>query len=300
MRILVLGAAAGGGFPQWNCNCAACRRSRSGDPAAPARTQTGLAVSRDGIHWHLVNASPDLREQIARTPQLHSQDGLRGSPIRSAILTGGDIDVIAGLLSLRERQPLTIHATASVHAILDANPVFDVLARDLVARPEARLGEPFLLEEGLSATLFAVPGKVPLYMESGEGMQPIVVDGTTAGLCLEDGENRAFIIPGCAAMTPDLAQRLRGADMVLFDGTLWHDDEMIEAGLGTKTGRRMGHMSLAGPEGALAAFDGLDVKNKILIHMNNSNPVLLADSKERATAEAAGWIVPEDGLEVVP
>ncbi|WP_157218130.1 pyrroloquinoline quinone biosynthesis protein PqqB [Flavisphingomonas formosensis] len=300
MRILVLGAAAGGGFPQWNCNCTACRRSRSGDPAAPARSQAGFAVSRDGARWHLVNASPDLREQIARTPQLHSQDGLRGSPIRSVVLTGGDIDVIAGLLNLRERQPLTIHATASVHAILDANPVFDVLARDVVMRPELRLDEPFLLEQGLSATLFAVPGKVPLYMESGEEMQPIVVDGTTVGLLLEDGASRAFIIPGCAAMTPDLAERLRGADMVFFDGTLWHDDEMIEAGLGKKTGRRMGHMSLAGPEGTLAAFDSLEVKNKILIHMNNSNPVLLADSKERAAAEAAGWIVPEDGLEVVP
>lgn len=299
MRILVLGAAAGGGFPQWNCNCAACRRSRSGDPAAPARTQTGLAVSRDGIHWHLVNASPDLREQIARTPQLYLREGLRGSPIRSVILTGGDIDVIAGLLSLCEGQPLAIHATASVHAILEANPVFEVLAREVVTRREVRLDEPFLLEDGLSATLFAVPGKVPLYMENGEEMQPIVVDGTTVGLVLDDGERRAFVIPGCAGMTPDLADRLRGADIVFFDGTLWRDDEMIEAGLGKKSGRRMGHMSLSGPIGTLAAFDALGIKNKILIHINNSNPVLMADSRERAAVEAAGWIVPEDGLEVV-
>ena len=134
MRAIVLGAAAGGGFPQWNSNGPGCRRARAGDPAAPPRTQAGLAVSGDGRAWTLLNASPDLRQQIERTPALHPQSGLRSTPIAAVVLTGGEVDAIAGLLTLRERQPFTLFATANVHAVLDANPVFEVLARDVVER----------------------------------------------------------------------------------------------------------------------------------------------------------------------
>jgi pyrroloquinoline quinone biosynthesis protein B len=296
VKIIVLGAAAGGGFPQWNSNAAGCRRARAGEPAALSRTQASLAVSRDGERWFLLNASPDLRQQIERTPELHPREGLRHSPIGGVVLTGGDVDVIAGLLTLRERQPFAVHATRRIHDVLDANPVFEVLARDVVSRPVEALDAPFLLEEGLQATLFAVPGKAPLYLEEGEGMQPIVTDGTTVGLEIRDGRTRMIFIPGCAAFTSDLAQRLEGADIVFFDGTLWRDDEMIAAGVGTKSGRRMGHMSLSGPDGTIAAFGRVDVGQKVIIHMNNSNPVLLADSSERAEAEAAGWQVGFDGM----
>jgi pyrroloquinoline quinone biosynthesis protein B len=294
----MLGAAAGGGFPQWNSNGPGCRRARAGDAAATPRTQASLAVCGDGERWYLLNAAPDLRQQIERTPELHPRAAPRHSPIAGVVLTGGDVDVIAGLLTLRERQPLAVHATAAVHTILDGNPIFEVLARTIVTRPVETLDVPFALEGGLNATLFAVPGKAPLYMEEGDGMQPIVVDGTTVGLEVSDGRVRVIFIPGCAAFTPALADRLNGADLVFFDGTLWQDDEMIAAGAGTKTGLRMGHMSLSGATGTIAAFRGIEVGRKIVIHMNNSNPVLLADSPERTEAEAAGWEIGFDGMRI--
>jgi pyrroloquinoline quinone biosynthesis protein B len=299
MKAIVLGAAAGGGFPQWNSNAEGCRRARRGDPAAEARTQASVAVSRDGERWFLLNASPDLRQQIGATPALHPRSGLRHSPLAGVVLTGGDVDAIAGLLTLRERQPLTIHATAEVLGVLAANPVFEVLARDVVARSTEALERPFVLDGPMTATFFAVPGKVPLYLEQGHEPPPIVVDGTTVGLEIVDGDARMLYVPGCAAMTPELRARLDGAGLVFFDGTLWRDDEMVTAGLGQKTGRRMGHMSLSGPDGTIEAFRALRVGRKVIIHMNNSNPVLLADSAERAAAEAAGWTVGRDGMDFV-
>lgn len=297
MKIIVLGAAAGGGFPQWNSNAQPCRRARQGDPYAESRTQASLAVSSDGERWFLLNASPDLRQQINETPALHPREGLRHSPIAGVVLTGGDVDVIAGLLTLRERQPLTVHATRRIHGVLDANPIFEVLARNIVIRSVQELDVPFMLDGTLRATFFAVPGKVPLYLEKGSEPPPILIDDTTVGLEITDGTQRMLFIPGCAAMTPDLHQRLEGAGIVFFDGTLWRDDEMVVAGIGQKTGQRMGHMSLDGPHGTIEAFRTIDTRRKVIIHMNNSNPVLLSDSPERAEAEAAGWIVGNDGME---
>jgi pyrroloquinoline quinone biosynthesis protein B len=304
MLAIVLGAAAGGGFPQWNSNAAACRRARAGDPAARPRTQASLAVSVDGVTWFLLNASPDLRRQIELAPFLHPRHGLRSSPIAGVVLTGGDVDAISGLLNLRERQAFTIYATARVHAVLDANPIFEVLARDLVLRQAVALGHETALMTpdgaagGLSIEFFAVPGKVPLYLETPGSAPPIVEGEETVGVALSDGRHRLFFIPGCAAMTPALAARLNGADLVFFDGTLFADDEMIRAGTGQKTGRRMGHMSNTGPDGTIAGFEALQVKRKVLIHINNSNPILLDDSAERAVVEAAGWEVAHDGMEV--
>ena len=297
MRAIVLGAAAGGGFPQWNSNGPGCRRARAGDPAAPPRTQAGLAVSGDGRACTLLNASPDLRQQIERTPALHPQSGLRSTPIAAVVLTGGEVDAIAGLLTLRERQPFTLFATANVHAVLDANPVFEVLARDVVERRVVALEEEIALPGGLSVRLFAVPGKVPLYLEGG-GEPALTEDDQTVGAAVSDGRATLFYVPGCAAMTPALADRLRGAELVLFDGTLWRDDEMVQAGLGEKTGRRMGHMSISGPDGAIAALAPLGIRRRVFVHLNNSNPALLADSPERAEAEAAGWEVAHDGMEL--
>jgi pyrroloquinoline quinone biosynthesis protein B len=306
MLAAILGAAAGGGFPQWNSNAAGCRRARVGDAQARPRTQASLAVSGDGgASWVLLNASPDLRQQIEANAFLHPREGLRSTPIAAVVLTGGDVDAIAGLLVLRERQPFAIHAARRVLDVLDANPMFEVLARDIVTRHVAELGERFAVRRpdgaacGLTVELFAVPGKVPLYLERPGEAPAIAEDGNTVGACLRDAQGKTlFFIPGCAGMTPRLAERLRGADAVLFDGTLWRDDEMIRAGLGPKTGLRMGHMSLSGPQGTLAAFADLHVRTSILIHINNSNPVLLDDSLENAEVRARGWSVGYDGMRI--
>jgi pyrroloquinoline quinone biosynthesis protein B len=306
VKAVVLGAAAGGGFPQWNSNAEACRRARTGDSQAVARTQASLAVSGDGERWFLINASPDLRQQIQARTILHPRRGLRSSPIEGVILTGADVDAIAGLLHLRERQPLTLYATDRVLAVLDANPIFGVLAPECVGREQVPLGQSFGLRHldgsasGLEVELFDVPGKVALYLEGGRdtdlGGQP----GDTVGVEVRAGERRLIYIPGCARMTDELRRRLAGASVVLFDGTLWRDDEMVVLGLGPKTGRRMGHMSVSGPNGVVAAFRDIPVRRRILIHINNSNPILLGGSAERAGVEKEGWEVAYDGMEVSP
>jgi pyrroloquinoline quinone biosynthesis protein B len=295
---VALGAAAGGGFPQWNSNANACNRARAGDPAAIPRSQAGLAVSSDGKRWLLLNASPDLRAQISQSHFLRPRDGLRSSPIAGVVLTGAEVDNIAGLLTLRERHSFTVYATAAVHGVLDANPIFEVLDRRIVRRQTVPLDTPIDTGLQLTFTLFAVPGKVPLYLEAA-GSTPAVETGEMAvGISVTDGQSTLHYVPGCAAMTPALAARLRKAQLVYFDGTLWSDEEMIGAGVGQKSGRRMGHMSLSGPEGTLAAFRQLGVRRKILIHLNNSNPVLLEDSAQRAEVTAAGWEVAYDGMEI--
>jgi pyrroloquinoline quinone biosynthesis protein B len=293
LRIIVLGSAAGGGFPQWNCNCGNCRRARAGHPLARPRTQCSLAVSADGTRWCLLNAAPDLRQQIEATPALQPRRGLRHSPIEDVVLTGAEVDQIAGLLSLRERQPLRLHGTRRLLAVLDQNPVFEVLSRELVERRPVAPGEAVRLAGGLSIELFAVPGKIPLYLENEapEG-------GETVGVRVEGGGRSFFFVPGCAEVSTDLAHRLAGAELVLFDGTLYQDDEMLRTGTGTKTGRRMGHISVAGPEGSLAAFASLPVGRRIYIHINNTNPILLDDSPEREVVTAAGWEVAYDGMEI--
>jgi pyrroloquinoline quinone biosynthesis protein B len=298
---VVLGAAAGGGLPQWNCNAANSRAFWLGQsPVAPA-TQSSLAVSVDGESWLVLNASPDLRQQILATPALQPRDpdrhGLRHSPIAAVLVTNGDIDHVAGLLTLRERQPFTLWTTADIAAVLDANPIFEALNREVVARRTLALDAPVEVLAGLSVELFAVPGKVPLYME-GETVETELEGEQTVGVRLSDGERTLFYVPGCAAMTPALAERLRGAELVLFDGTVFHDDEMRRAGVGTKTGRRMGHMPMAGEGGSLAAFAELDVARKVYVHMNNTNPVWRPDSPERRILEMAGWTVAHDGMEL--
>jgi pyrroloquinoline quinone biosynthesis protein B len=301
MRAIVLGAAAGGGFPQWNSNAPACRRARQGDVNARPRTQASLAVTGgEGGEWLLLNASPDLRQQIEQTPELHPKTGLRSSPIAAVALTSADVDAVAGLLTLRERHPFTLLASQAVHAVLRANPIIDVLAADVVERRvlsprgQIALSHP----RGMTLELFPVPGKAPLYLEEAGKAPPVTEGGEFSGVALSSGGKRLVFLPGCAAMNEAVRAQLDGADVVLFDGTLWRDDEMIRAGLGTKTGLRMGHMSVSGPKGAIAALEGLDVGRRIFIHINNSNPILLDDSPERAEVERAGWEVAFDGMEI--
>jgi pyrroloquinoline quinone biosynthesis protein B len=313
LHAIVLGAAAGGGFPQWNSAGPGCRRARSGDPAAKPRTQTSLAVSGDGgRRWVLLNAAPDLPAQLRATPALHPRPeeggAVRHSPIAAVVLTGAEVDTVAGLLSLRERHAFALYGAEPSLAVLAANPIFGALDPALAPRRALPLGGATDLRDaagdrlGLRVEAFAVPGKVPLFLEEG-GADPGRSDaGETVGLRLSAGGDAAadalFFVPGCAAMTEALRERLRGAACVLFDGTLWRDDEMLLAGAGSKTGARMGHMSIDGPAGTLAAFADLGVRRRVLIHLNNTNPVLLADSPERKAVEAAGWEVAEDGMEL--
>ena len=298
MRLIVLGAAAGGGFPQWNSACPVGRRAWQRDPAAGWRTQCSVALSADGARWTLLNASPDLRQQILATPALHPRRGPRHSPIAAVVLTNGDVDHVAGLLNLRESQPFTLYATAAILGVLERNPIFDVLNSEFVRRRRMPLEQPVELEGGPTIVPFAVPGKVPLYLE-GDAPEIGAETEDVIGLELRAGHGeRAFFIPGCAHLTPALAARLRGAALALFDGTLWTDDEMIRSETGVKTGARMGHMSVSGADGTLAAFADLGVRRKVLIHINNTNPILLDDSAERAAVQAAGWEVAHDGMEI--
>ncbi|WP_207459842.1 pyrroloquinoline quinone biosynthesis protein PqqB [Azospirillum sp. SYSU D00513] len=306
MQIIVLGSAAGGGFPQWNCNCEGCRRARSGDPLARPRTQSSLAVSADGRRWLLLNASPDLRAQILATPALHAVGERRGTPISAALLTNADIDHVTGLLTLRESQPFALYATARVQGVLAANSVFQVLKPEMVPRRAMALGTPFQPAGpdgeglGLEVEVFAIPGKVALYLEDESiGLNLGAVSEDTVAVRITDtaGGGSFFYMPGCASLPGWLADRLRGAPLVFFDGTTWVDDEMARTGTGVKTAQRMGHMAISGPDGSLAAFDGLGVARKVYIHLNNTNPVLLEDSAERRQVEAAGWEVAHDGME---
>ena len=293
-RAHVLGAAAGGGLPQWNCGCENCNLARSGE--IPPQTQSSVAFSASPGEWAIVNASPDIRDQMATTPSLCPTD-LRKSPLKSVLLTNADIDHVAGLLTLREQQAFTLFATAEIHQMIADNPIFNALNPDFVTRTSIVLDKPFQLVSGIIARLIAVPGKVPLYLE-GETVQTDLVGEQTVGVQLEASGKRVFYIPGCAALRPDMKARIEGADIVMFDGTLWQDDEMVRAGLSQKTGQRMGHMSISGADGSIAAFEGLDVGRKIFVHMNNTNPILRPDSSEKAQAEQAGWIVAQDGMEI--
>lgn len=295
-RARILGAAAGGGLPQWNCGCDNCNLARSGD--IPRLTQSSLAVSGGNGSWAILNASPDIREQLTQARSLHPS-GLRELPLTSVLLTNGDIDHVAGLLTLRESQAFTLFATPGIHAVLDANPIFDAVNRDLVPRRAVVLDDAFELVPGITARLFAVPGKVPLYMEAGEVVTDLMGE-QTVGVEMRAGGRRIYYIPGCARVDADLAARITGADLLFFDGTLWRDDEMIRAGLGQKTGARMGHISMSGPAGSIAAMAGLGIARKFFVHMNNTNPVLRPDAPERAEAEAAGWTIGQDGLEITP
>jgi pyrroloquinoline quinone biosynthesis protein B len=294
MRAIILGSAAGGGVPQWNCRCPVCTLAWAGDPRVAARTQSSLAVSPDGAKWLLVNASPDLRRQIIATRELHPRAAPRHSPIAAVLLTNGDVDHVAGLLTLREGQAFTLYGTPGLLASLAQNRVFDVVAADRVVRREASLGTTFEPLPGLKATLFAVPGKVPLWLEDEEPVVGAETE-TTVGVLFAAGGRRLAYVPGCAAVTDDLRARLDGVDALLFDGTVHDDDDLARAGVGTKTGRRMGHVPMRGPGGAIAALAGLAVGRRIFVHVNNTNPVLVEGSAEHRAVEAEGWTVARDG-----
>lgn len=272
-----------------------CALAWSDDPRARRCTQTGLAVSAGDGRWTLINASPDLSEQIRRTPALHPNGVPRGSPIDAVVLTGGEIDQVAGLLSLREGAPLTLLATRETHAAVSANAMFSALTR--MERRTLRLGATFPLASGIEAELFAVPGKAPLYLE-GEKPELQREGEANVGVELRYGGTRLEFVPGAVAVTADMHARFARADAILFDGTLFTDDEMLRLKVGEKTGRRMGHMPISGDGGSLHAFDGLAAR-RIYLHINNTNPIHISGSPERRMVEATGWEIANDGMEIV-
>lgn len=298
--IRVLGAGAGGGYPQWNCNGAVSRAAWDGAPGAPRRTQSSLGVSADGKAWVLLNASPDIREQIAATPALQPRANgpARNSPIAAVVLTNGDVDHVAGLLSLRERHRFSLHASLRVLDVLANNPIFRVLDPHYVTRHPMPLGAPTTIA-GLTIEAFPVHGKVALWLEDlnapGFGTQ----EGDTIGLKVRCPDGRCLIyVPGCAKIDDALRARVNGADVLFLDGTLYTDDEMIRAGLSEKSGARMGHVSMSGAQGAMAALEGTSVQRRVFIHINCTNPALIEGTPERRAVEAAGWEIAFDGMEM--
>ena len=303
LKAVVLGSAAGGGVPQWNCRCRVCRLAWSGEGSVRPRTQSSIAVSADGRSWLLLNASPDLRQQILATPALAPAEGLRHSPIAAVLVTNGDVDHVTGLLTLRERQSFGLYGTERTLATLADNAIFNVMAEECVQRTPVRLNQPFQPLPGVTVEIFPVPGKVALWLEKDElargTLDTAMVGETTVGVTIEEGGARLVYIPGCATFTPEVIARIDGADALLVDGTLYTDDEMVREGLGEKTGRRMGHSPISGEDGTMAALAACRIGRRLFIHINNTNPVLIESSPERQEVAARGWEISHDGLEIV-
>ena len=297
MRIRVLGSAAGGGFPQWNCGCPNCGGVRRGTVRAVPRTQESVAVSADGDRWLLLNASPEIRQQIESFTPLHPR-GPRHSPIAAILLTNGDLDHCLGLLSLRESHPIVVGATERVRrSFAEGNVLYRTLQR-FSGQVTWRVLETGREHEiaGLLVTPVAVPGKPPVHLEGLKA--PDAADNVGFRLREPDSGTVLAYFSGVGAVTPDVRRALDGAACVFFDGTFWANDELASLGLGTKRAQDMAHWPVGGPDGSLAALAGLGARRRILIHINNTNPILRDDSPERAAVQAAGWEVAHDGLEV--
>jgi pyrroloquinoline quinone biosynthesis protein B len=304
MLIRVLGSAAGGGFPQWNCGCPNCRGVRSGDLRATARSQECVAVSADGDQWFLLNCSPEIRQQIESFPPLHPR-GPRHSPIAAILLTNGDLDHCLGLLSLRESHPLVVYATDRLRrGFTDGNVLYRTLDRfpgqvtwrALQLGREAELADVEGRPAGLLVEAVAVPGKLPIHLETGAAPDP----ADSVGFRIREratGRVLAYL-SGVGAVSDAVRRAVEGADCVFFDGTFWSADELPGLGLGTKRAEDMAHLPIGGPEGSLARLNGMTARRRIFIHLNNTNPLLRDDSPERAHVEAAGWEVARDGMEV--
>jgi pyrroloquinoline quinone biosynthesis protein B len=298
MRVRVLGSAAGGGFPQWNCACPNCRGVREGRIAAEPRLQESVAVSGDGMRWVMLNASPDVAQQINAFPPLHPR-ATRSTPIAAIVLTNGDLDHCLGLLMLREAQPLVVYATAAVRDAFVENPFARTLDRfpgQLDWRP-LPLGEGVpLAETGLLVTAVPAPGKPPLHRE---GRVPAHAEDNVGLRIREPGTGGLLAYcSGVARLTPTVNEALRDAACVFFDGTFWASDELRALGIAARPAEAMGHVPIGGADGSLAALAGLRAHRRVYIHLNNTNPVLRHDAPERAAVTAAGWEVAYDGLEL--
>jgi pyrroloquinoline quinone biosynthesis protein B len=293
--VRVLGAAAGGGFPQWNCGCPQCRAVRDGSRPCRSRTQSSVAVSADYQRWFLLNASPDIRAQIESFPALQP-GGVRHSPLQAVLLTDAELDHTLGLLLLREAGDLEVHATAAVHEILcKGTSLLQTLgAYTRVEWRTVAVGIEVSLADSLSYRAFHVPTNKRARFGTGEGEESVV------GYRITDGHTgRALVyVPGAQELTASVRAHLEGCTCLLIDGTCWHDDELIRLGIGGKTSREMGHLPISGADGSLKQLAPFPIERKIYIHINNTNPILLEDTPERRIVEEHGLEVAADGLEL--
>jgi pyrroloquinoline quinone biosynthesis protein B len=304
MRVEILGSAAGGGFPQWNCNCRNCQSLRAGTFSAKSRTQTQVAVSDDGREWFLLNASPDLRMQIEQTAALQPRASVRDSPVAGVLLTSADIDQIAGLLSLRELQPFRIYCTPSLRSILqEDNSAFGMLNRgpQQVCWTEIKLDESFPLltttgnDSGIGCEVFSLGNKYPVYVSAKRAATLKPEEALLGAMLTAASGGRLAYMPAVPAINERLLQLLETADVVLFDGTFWSDDELIRVQGSGATAREMGHVPISGVDGSLRKLAGLRRPRKVFVHVNNTNPMLDESSAEYREVGAADWEVAEDG-----
>jgi pyrroloquinoline quinone biosynthesis protein B len=304
MRLRVLGSAAGGGLPQWNCACPVCAEARLGTGRVRPRTQDGLALEAAPGVWFLINASPDVHRQIQACPDLEPRSG-RGSPIHGVILTNGDLDHTLGLFSLREGTPLALYATETVRrGLVEGNTLFRTLQRFPEQTTWHRLGLDQAIDlsgpggpTGVTVTAVALPGKVPKHLE---GLAPPTLEDNV-GLWIRDGATgKVLVLATAVGATGPWVARIDGADACLFDGTFWAEDELPRLGLGTARAGDMAHLPIGGEGGSLATLSGLRARRKVFTHINNTNPILVEGSPERRAVEAAGWEVAHDGLEITP
>jgi len=298
MDVLLLGTAAGGGFPQWNCWCPSCRTARTNPQQAHPRTQSSVAISADGARWFLLNASPDVRGQLDRLNG-KPPSGVRATPIEGVVTTDAELDHTLGIALLREGRTLQLYSTAAVRRVLEEDsrivPVTQAFAQ--VEIRDLPLDQPIPLRHGsgepsrMTALAFAVPGDPPRFARQdlpGHTVGLVVKDEASGGCC-------AFV-PGCGALDASILERLNEADLVLFDGTFFTDDEMIRLGISDRRARELGHLPISGPGGSLEQLSRLQGRHKVYTHINNSNPMLVEGSAERASVERAGLLVGDDGM----
>lgn len=307
MYLRVLGSAAGGGFPQWNCCCRNCRRIREGSFPGSARSQTQLAVSADGKVWFLIQASPDLRDQIGACTALHPSDSsLRESPIHGVILTSAELDAALGLLLLRESQPMAVYATESVKKLLiEDNSVFGVLRRqpDQIRWRAVIPGSTFVLHTlqneptGIRCTPMTTCGGFPGYVAPKRAAKLDAIEAVV-GLFIEHNGKQVAFFPGAATILPEWLERMSACDVIFFDGTFWSDDELVGMQPAGKTARQMGHLPVRDVNGSLEQFSALSGPRKVFIHINNTNPMLDEESTEYRRIRAAGWELATDGMEL--
>lgn len=309
MRVKVLGSAAGGGFPQWNCACSNCSRVRGGVFHGHARTQTQLSVTADRESWFLANASPDLRQQILATPELAPVVGQRSSPIVGVVLTSADVDAVMGLLHLREFQPLRIYSTRGIRRIVtEENSLFRTLERseppvewcDLPLGKEVALAAAHSSSTGAELRCTAVPlnGAYPEYVDTAL-RKTLAPDEAVIALVVSAGPKKLFFAPGLPPSSGDWKAYVRASELTLIDGTFWTDDELIAVRGGGRTAREMGHVPLSGSGGLLNELQAETATRRVAIHINNTNPVLDEDSAEHRAMLDAGWEIARDGMEFV-
>jgi pyrroloquinoline quinone biosynthesis protein B len=303
VRVKILGSAAGGGFPQWNCACSNCSGIRQGTLHGLARTQVQVAVSSDNNRWFLLSASPDLPRQIESFPELQSTAQCRGTQIAAFVLPGADLDQILGLIMLRESQPLRVYATPSIRGIIMDNNIIFAMVRnqitwdDVAPNREFELASVTCTKSGIQCLPFALAGNFPHYVDP-QLAASLPPDDAVLGLRLESPNGKRLVyMPGAPSVEESWLAHLETADLLLFDGTFWTDDELIRVQGAGRTARQMGHMPISGPDGSLARLAHLKRPRKVYIHVNNTNPILDEASPEHRAVLNAGWEIAHDGME---